>query len=201
MSGRFCRMTNCFKYEVGNTQRCEEHLPEELKGATVVGPSVTNMKKLIMHRGKVWEAEQVQGDTYALSRYDNEETVMVNLPPIEMMHPSHTDMQEYVISKAEYESGVEPEPETGSFEGQLGQVLAEMGELLRKKNKDYGSSYDKTVEELGETVILIRIMDKFNRLKQLIKSGEPGEVEETIEETLSDLVGYGIIELVRRRRS
>ena len=96
---------------------------------------------------------------------------------------------------------VKPEPEPGSFEGQLGQVLAEMGELLRKKNKDYGSSYDKTVEELGETVILVRIMDKFNRLKQLIKSGDAPEVEETIEETLSDLVGYGIIELVRRRRS
>lgn len=94
----------------------------------------------------------------------------------------------------------EPEPDPGSFEGQLDQVLAELGELLRKKNKDYGSSYDKTVEELGETVILIRIMDKFNRLKQLIKSGDDPEVEETIEETLSDLVGYGIIELVRRRR-
>lgn len=96
----------------------------------------------------------------------------------------------------------EPDPEAsvGSFEGQLGQVLAEMEELLLKKNKDYGSSYDKTVEELGETVILVRIMDKFNRLKQLLRSGEPAEVEETIEETLSDLVGYGIIELVRRRR-
>ena len=34
----------------------------------------------------------------------------------------------------------EPEPDAGSFGGQLGQVLAELGEMLRKKNKDYGSS-------------------------------------------------------------
>ena len=90
--------------------------------------------------------------------------------------------------------------ETESFEGALGLILSDLETLLRKKNKDYGSSYDKTVEELGETVILIRIMDKFNRMKQLIKSGEGPEVEETIEETLTDLIGYGVIELVRRRR-
>jgi hypothetical protein len=93
-----------------------------------------------------------------------------------------------------------PEPASGSFEGQLGQVLAELGELLRKKNKDYGSSYDKSVEKYGEVVALIRLGDKFNRLDTLILSDSQGEVDESIEETLLDLVGYGIIELVRRRR-
>jgi hypothetical protein len=188
-----CETTGCLGYKMQGSDYCSIHGKSS---------SVTDMKKLILYKDKVCEAEQVAGDVYSISRYDSDQVVMSSISPAVMTIPSHAEMREYVLSKSEHEASFRPgmEPVETSFSAELGKVLCEMESLLTKKNKDYGSSYDKTVEELGETVILVRIMDKFNRLKQLLKSGEPAEVEETIEETLSDLVGYGIIELVRRRR-
>jgi len=75
-----------------------------------------------------------------------------------------------------------------------------LNETLKKKNKDYGDSYVKSVERFGEWVILVRLMDKFNRLEQLIQNNEQ-KVDESIEDTLLDLAGYCILELERRGRS
>jgi hypothetical protein len=156
----------------------------------------------------VYEIKAKDRTAWSLTRYDTRPVGQHYIVPLyseNVSVPNIVEVQKYLKEREEYMMGAQAYPgvepvETGSFEGTLGLILSELNDLLRKKNKDYGSSYDKTVEELGETVILVRIMDKFNRMKQLIKSGEGPEVEETIEETLSDLVGYGIIELVRRRR-
>jgi hypothetical protein len=155
------------------------------------------------YRGDMYESHSAGESTISLSRYDSDQSLIVPISSKHLLPATGIQINRYKMEKEQYVASFRPgmEPvETESFEGALGLILSDLETLLRKKNKDYGSSYDKTVEELGETVILVRIMDKFNRMKQLIKSGEGPEVEETIEETLSDLVGYGIIELVRRRR-
>lgn len=204
-----CQIVNCFEDKVKDSAFCPRHYADF---HSTHDPLVTHigrsMSGYVKYKGTVHEAYQdPNADSFILTRFDsNGQSLIVPRGSEHFSYASEEDEDRYMKERDEYfrmRTGVNPapEPDTGSFEGQLGQVLAEMEELLLKKNKDYGSSYDKTVEELGETVILIRIMDKFNRLKQLIKSGDAPEVEETIEETLSDLVGYGIIELVRRRRS
>jgi len=86
-----------------------------------------------------------------------------------------------------------------NFEVNIEMLLTMLNETLKKKNKDYGDSYVKSVERFGEWVILVRLMDKFNRLEQLIKTGEQ-KVDESIEDTLLDLAGYCILELERRGR-
>ena len=40
-----------------------------------------------------------------------------------------------------------------------------MTELYERKNKDYGNSFDKTLNEFGIVAGLIRLNDKMNRVK------------------------------------
>lgn len=57
-----------------------------------------------------------------------------------------------------------------------------------KKNKDYGDSFVSSINSLGETAGLVRILDKVNRLKSLLKSNN--EVSESLEDTTLDLFNY-----------
>ena len=73
----------------------------------------------------------------------------------------------------------------------------ELKAILLTKNNDYGKSFDELRKEYGMTSTLIRIQDKFNRIKVLTK--KDAEVKsESIEDTLMDLAGYCILELVYR---
>ncbi|MCZ9840571.1 nucleotide modification associated domain-containing protein [Brachyspira hyodysenteriae] len=56
----------------------------------------------------------------------------------------------------------------------------ELKNLLIAKNKDYGNSYDKTLNEFGIQIGLIRIEDKLNRLKNLLLLKEETMVEEKV---------------------
>jgi hypothetical protein len=86
------------------------------------------------------------------------------------------------------------------FESRVQEILSDLQSTLYSKNADYGDSHAKLTEELGETVILVRLMDKLNRLKQLLLSEYQARVNESIEDTLKDLAGYAILELERRQR-
>ena len=60
-----------------------------------------------------------------------------------------------------------------------------------KKNKDYGDSFVSSIGALGETAGLVRILDKVNRLKSLLKSDN--EVSESLEDTVLDLFNYVVM--------
>lgn len=77
------------------------------------------------------------------------------------------------------------------------EILEPVAELLEQKNHDYGRSYDQLREEYGETSFLIRLDDKINRLKTLVK--HPAKVTtEAIEDTIRDIIGYCTLELCFR---
>lgn len=78
------------------------------------------------------------------------------------------------------------------------QICKELNELYTRKNKDYGNSFSKTFEEYGLTMCAIRLEDKLQRFKRLIKN--PAEVkDESIEDTLIDLANYAIMSLIEMR--
>lgn len=79
-------------------------------------------------------------------------------------------------------------------------VGQEVIELLVKKNNDYGSSFAKQYEKYGLLSGLIRMDDKFQRLTNLT-NGHQAQVEESIDDTLKDLVGYGLLTMVERSKS
>lgn len=72
--------------------------------------------------------------------------------------------------------------------------------LLEKKNSDYGGSYDLLREEYGPESFLIRLADKYHRLKKLVRSVGNPKVDESIEDTLKDIIGYCILEIRYRNR-
>ena len=77
-------------------------------------------------------------------------------------------------------------------------ICRELNEVYRAKNSDYGNSFTKVREEYPQA-ILIRLMDKLERLKTLYNGRERLVKDESIDDTLKDLANYCIMELVERR--
>ena len=72
------------------------------------------------------------------------------------------------------------------------EIAVEVAELVEKKNKDYGNSFDKTLAEYGDTAYFLRIEDKLSRLKSLSKK-EALVADESVEDTLKDIIGYTLL--------
>ncbi|MNK43737.1 hypothetical protein D3C87_624530 [compost metagenome] len=78
-------------------------------------------------------------------------------------------------------------------------VCSDVESLLKKKNHDYGNSFSLQFEKYGIMSAMIRMDDKMRRLENLLK-GSKAQVDESIEDTLQDLVGYGTLALVELKK-
>ena len=77
-------------------------------------------------------------------------------------------------------------------------ILDEMRDTYINKNSDYGDSFDKTIDEFGLVAPAIRMSDKLNRFKKLIKA-QQNVKDESIEDTLLDLANYAVLTLMHIR--
>lgn len=74
------------------------------------------------------------------------------------------------------------------------QLANQLIETQKRKNADYGNSFDQTLNEFGLVASATRMSDKFNRFKSLMRCGSSARVEdEKIEDTLMDLAAYAIM--------
>lgn len=74
------------------------------------------------------------------------------------------------------------------------QLANQLIDIQKRKNADYGSSFDQTLNEFGLVASATRMSDKFNRFKSLMRCGSSARVEdEKIEDTLMDLAAYAIM--------
>lgn len=74
------------------------------------------------------------------------------------------------------------------------QLANQLIDTQKRKNADYGSSFDQTLDEFGLVASATRMSDKFNRFKSLMRCGSSACVEdEKIEDTLMDLAAYAIM--------
>lgn len=79
------------------------------------------------------------------------------------------------------------------------EICEELTEIYKRKNHDYGDSYALLRQEYPNS-ILIRIFDKYQRLKTLKLSNDEAEVkDESIKDTLKDLINYCIMELIEMK--
>lgn len=79
------------------------------------------------------------------------------------------------------------------------QICRELNELYKRKNADYGDSFRNTYEEYGPVMAAIRLEDKLQRFKRLIRA--EGQVKnESIEDTLVDMANYAIMTLIEMRK-
>ena len=74
-------------------------------------------------------------------------------------------------------------------------LAVEMTDLYRRKNADYGNSFDKSLDKDGLIVADIRIGDKINRITSLLKK-EAQVVDESLTDTLIDLANYCIMTIL-----
>ena len=69
-----------------------------------------------------------------------------------------------------------------------------------KKNHDYGDSFSRSFEEWGTVSAAVRIEDKFNRFKNLIKNNDNMVKDESVTDTLLDMANYCIMTVMELRR-
>ena len=82
------------------------------------------------------------------------------------------------------------------------QICAQMNDVYKRKNSDYGDSFGETYKKLGVISAVTRITDKVNRLQSLCIKDTQVE-DESVGDTLLDLANYAvmtIIELEQTRR-
>ena len=77
-------------------------------------------------------------------------------------------------------------------------LCKELNEIYAAKNHDYGDSFKKTRDELGDIAILVRLYDKLGRLKTLLMGADAKVKGESISDTLKDLTNYALMELIER---
>lgn len=72
-------------------------------------------------------------------------------------------------------------------------ILDALHDTYVRKNADYGNSFGDLYSEFGILSSIIRISDKYNRLKSLANSKEIKVADESISDTLLDMANYCIM--------
>lgn len=75
-------------------------------------------------------------------------------------------------------------------------ICNQLNAIYERKNHDYGDSFAKSYREYGMTMPCIRLEDKLNRLKALVKSGDVKVSDESLRDTLLDLANYAVMTVI-----
>ena len=71
-------------------------------------------------------------------------------------------------------------------------ITQDMTKTYAAKNHDYGNSFEESLDEFGLVASVVRLGDKMNRTKSLIKK-EAQVKDESIKDTLLDMANYAIM--------
>lgn len=72
-------------------------------------------------------------------------------------------------------------------------ILTDLEQTYLAKNKDYGNSFEESLNEYGEVAGIVRIGDKFNRAKNLSKN-KANVTDESKIDTYLDMANYNIMQ-------
>lgn len=74
------------------------------------------------------------------------------------------------------------------------ELTTQMADTYERKNADYGNSFSKSIAEFGPVAGVVRIGDKFNRIKNLVRNPDAQCVDdESIGDTLLDMANYCVM--------
>lgn len=77
------------------------------------------------------------------------------------------------------------------------QIAQSMVNIYESKNADYGDSFSDSVKEFGYIAGIVRMSDKFNRLKTLLAHNKEAYIKtESVKDTLIDLASYSVMLLM-----
>lgn len=98
-------------------------------------------------------------------------------------------MKQFVSKDRIQQNATEGNFPLSSQEIRIEQACTELAQTLIMKTRDYGRG---SIDEFGQLGVLVQIGNKYNRLKNLINSGEEAQFE-PIEDSWKDLAGYAVI--------
>ncbi len=73
------------------------------------------------------------------------------------------------------------------------EICDRLNKTYYEKNKDYGDSFGQSFEEFGLISAVVRMGDKYSRIKNLAYNQEIAVEDEAIKDTLLDLANYCIM--------
>ena len=80
-------------------------------------------------------------------------------------------------------------------------IMKELRAIYVAKNNDYGSSVTDTYNKFGDVSFMVRITDKINRATTLLSNNNRQVQDEKLEDTIKDMVNYGILWLIEREEN
>lgn len=84
------------------------------------------------------------------------------------------------------------------------QITDNIAKIVHAKNTNYDRAFEKSFDKYGWATYFIRIGDKLNRLEALTL-GKRGNLiqDESIEDTLTDIIGYSLLllEILKREEN
>ena len=80
------------------------------------------------------------------------------------------------------------------------QIINKLYKTYVDKNHDYANSFDDTCDEFGLIAPVIRMNDKIKRCKSVLKNND-FKVNESLEDTISDLANYCIMTLMWMKKN
>jgi len=75
-------------------------------------------------------------------------------------------------------------------------LVNDLWHVYERKNKDYGNSFRKSLEEFGRIAFVVRVSDKMERLKQLAELPEGEVKDESFADTVEDMALYCLMYLL-----
>lgn len=110
--------------------------------------------------------------------------------------PDISNLKMYLESITDEISSPQPLPvitDVNRFED----ITNKMIRIFKKKNHDYGNSFEQSLNEEGLAASRIRMGDKWNRFKTLSKPKTEAKVnDESLRDTLIDLANYAIMTVI-----
>lgn len=73
------------------------------------------------------------------------------------------------------------------------ELMKKIHETYIQKNRAYGNSFDKSCDDFGVTAAMVRMSDKWNRLRTLTQNNDIPIGDESVKDTLLDLANYCIM--------
>ena len=80
------------------------------------------------------------------------------------------------------------------------EIVEAMANTYEAKNKDYGNSFDKSIDKYGYVAFFVRSGDKMERAESIITSGKTEVKDESIIDTLLDNAVYCIMAAMKIER-
>ena len=115
-----------------------------------------------------------------------------NVPDMDKLKACLETLTDEGLQKVNFCNSITPLTDADKFEN----ITKKMVEVFKKKNHDYGNSFEESLNDEGIAASRIRLRDKWNRFVQLSRGRNAQVNEESIQDTLLDMANYAIMTIM-----